>query len=427
MREDFLYHVWKFQKFKSNSVKTFEGDPIKVIHPGFQNELAGPDFFNAKVQIGDQLWAGNVEMHLKSSDWYFHQHEIDPNYDNVILHVVWENDVEIYRKDNSIIPTLILQDKVDDSIIEAYSELLERDHQKLNCENEFGNFSDFQVQHWLERLYFERLEVKSRLINQLLSETGNNWEAVLFILICRSFGLNVNAQSFMSMAQNLDFKVVQKLGDNLFSLEALFLGQTKLIKEVDQYGLDLQREFEYLKHKFSLENDYLQTPQFFRLRPDNFPTVRLVQLAALYYRRKHLFQDIIKANDLKGLRDIFQIEVSEYWKTHYNFGKNHAARRKGLTSKFIDLILINCIVPIKYCYNNFIGQEQDQAIQDLISGIDLEKNSLIDIYNELRPETAKNAMHSQALIQLRKEYCNMNRCLKCELGASLLRKSPKYI
>ncbi len=427
MREDFLYHVWKFQKFNNQSIKTSDGDNINIIQPGFQNALSGPDFFNSKIQIGEQLWAGNVEMHLKSSDWYFHSHEKDLSYDNVILHVVWEHDTEIYRKDNSIIPTLVLKDKVEESILEAYQLLLEKPHLALNCENDFKDFSEFQIRHWLERLYFERLESKSKLIAQLLAETGNNWEAVLFILLCRSFGSKVNGDAFQSLAQSFDFKIIQKLGFSQFSMEALLLGQAKLINGTYRYSLDLKKEYDYLNYKFSLENEFLKGPQFFRLRPDNFPTIRLAQLAAIYAQNRNLFQSIIQEKSLNEFYMLFDIRVSDYWKTHFNFGKSHKERKKKLTISFIDLILINCVVPLKHAYANYIGEENEQAIQDLISGIKVEKNSVISIFNELRPKTAKNAMDSQALLQLKNEYCNLNRCLQCELGASLLRKSPKYI
>jgi len=427
VKEDFLYHIWKFQKYDSEDLKTSEEEYLNILHPGIQNELSGPDFFNAKIQIDDQLWAGNVEMHLKSSDWYAHQHELDSNYDNVILHVVWEHDVEIYRKDNSIIPTLVLKAKVDKNIQEAYKNLLENSHLKLNCENDFENFSDFQIEHWLERLFFERLERKSNLIHDVLAKTGNNWEAVLFIILSRSFGSKINAEAFIVMAQNLDFKIVQKLSNNQFSLEALFLGQAGLIRNLDQYGLDLQKEYEYLKHKFSLENDFTLSPQFFRLRPDNFPTIRLAQLAALYSGKANIFQALMRAKDLNEIKDLLDLNISAYWKSHYNFGKGHKLKNKKLSAAFLDLIVINCIVPMKHCYFRFKGEKNEQSIQDLINSITAEKNSVISIFNELRPKVATTAMHSQALVQLKSHYCDINKCLHCELGASLVRKSPKYI
>ncbi|MBT8296114.1 MAG: DUF2851 family protein, partial [Gramella sp.] len=423
MKEDFLYHVWKFQKFNTDDIRTSEGDLIQVNHPGVQNDLAGPDFFNARVLIGEQLWAGNVEMHLKSSDWYFHRHETDTNYDNVILHVVWNHDAEVYRKDNSVIPTLILSTIVEENILKAYQKLILQEHLKLNCEQDFKYFSDFKIQHWLERLYLERLEAKSKLILNLLERTGNNWEAVLFIMLFRSFGLNINCDAFMACAQSLDFRVVQKITGH-FSLEALFLGYSGLIKSEDQYALELKKEYVFLKHKFNLKNEYLEAPQFFRLRPDNFPTIRLAQLAALYAEKKSIFQELMQAKNVDELKSSFNVSISEYWKTHYNFGNTHSYRDKGLTPGFIELLLINCVIPIKNCYLNYVGQQSDQSILDLISTLNVESNTIVKLFNDLRPDTANSAMDSQALLQLKKNYCNLNRCLECELGASLLRKSP---
>ncbi len=425
MKEDFLYHLWKFQKFNSEAITTTEGQSIQVLHPGMQNDRSGPDFFNAKVRIGEQLWAGNVEMHLKSSDWYFHGHECDENYDNVILHVVWDHDAEVYRKNDTVIPTLALSGKIEVGLLEAYQQLLIKDHAKLNCENDFAGFPDLILHHWLERLFFERLEAKSSQIWKLLEATGNNWEVVLYHMLFRSFGLNVNSNAFLACAQSIDFKYVQKSRSH-FYLEALFLGQSGLIKSEDKYALSLKKEYSFLKHKFGLANEFLERPQFFRLRPDNFPTIRLAQLAALYASRKNLFYDLVQSRNIHELRSLMDLNVSEYWRTHYNFGSSHQEKDKKLTSDFIDLILINCVVPLKYCYTKFLGNGEESSAQELISNITAEKNTVVRLFNDLRPNTARTAMDSQALLQLKKKYCNVNRCLECELGVTLMRKSPKY-
>ncbi|MDX1543701.1 MAG: DUF2851 family protein [Christiangramia sp.] len=427
MREDFLYHLWRFQKFDSEALKTSDGESLIILHPGSHNNLSGPDFFNAKVQIGEQLWAGNVEIHLKSSDWYLHGHETDANYDNVILHVVWEHDAEIFRKDGSVIPTLALRNKVNNAILNSYNELLEKKHLKINCEKDFAGFEDFELEHWLERLYFERLEKRSIQIEEIFSSTGNNWEATLFIMLSRSFGLNLNAEAFIAMASSFDFKVVQKLAGDRFLLEALFFGQCGIIKGEDKYALDLEKEYNYLKHKFSLNNAFLIQPQFFRLRPDNFPTIRLAQLAAVYSTKVNLFEQVITAKSLKDLYSLFEVEVSDYWTCHYNFGRPHSVRKKVPSRAFVDLVIMNCLLPLKDHYSKYMGQSNEDLIQELICTIPVEKNSVVEIFNELRPRTARNAMHSQALLELKKEYCDLDKCLHCELGASLLKKSPKYI
>ena len=427
MQEDFLHHIWQFQKYNSTRAFTSAGEAVAIIHPGIKNELSGPDFFNAKIQIGDQLWAGNVEIHIKSSQWYGHRHETDSNYDNVILHVVWEDDAEIYRKDGSAIATLSLEKLVEEDVFLVYRQLLEKKHLKINCEDSFSQFDDFQVKRWLERLYFERLERKSMIISEIFSKTGNNWEASLFILLFRSFGLNLNADAFMEIAQSIDFKIVQKLSGNQFLLEALFLGQAKLIKGNDKYAIELEKEYYYLQHKYTLQNEFLPSPQFFRLRPNNFPTLRLAQLAALYSQRSDLFTELMAVTEMKGFYDIFDLRLSDYWNTHYNFGKSHSLRRKKLSRNFLDLLAINCFIPLQYAYLNYIGKPDTELSLQFISEIALETNSTVSIFNELRPNTAINAMDSQGLLQLKKEYCDKNKCLECELGASLLRKSPNYI
>lgn len=426
MREDLLYHVWKFQKLDSDALISKAGEKIKVFHPGARNEQSGPDFFNARIQIEDQLWAGNVEVHIKASDWYLHHHETDSNYDNVILHVVWEQDVDIFRKDGSRVATLELMGKVDRQILDSYENLFGLKHSRINCEEEFARFSDFQIQHWLERLYIERLEHKSFSIAKTLEKTGNNWETTLFIHLFQGFGLNLNGEIFGAIAASIPFKYVQKLSNKLEGLESLFLGQAGLINGDDVYARQLAKEYEYLKHKFSLDNKYLPRPQFFRLRPNNFPTIRLAELAALYHKRQNLFSDIIRVQGMKELYDLFDIQVSEYWESHYNFGAQHSRRTKKLTKAFIDLLAINCLVPIKDYYGKYIGNGDEEKILQLISEIKAEKNSRVDLFNDLRPGTATSALESQAVLQLKNEYCDKNRCLHCELGASLLKGSAKY-
>ncbi|APG60074.1 DUF2851 family protein [Christiangramia salexigens] len=425
MREDLLYHIWKFRKFDSQGLKTTEGEPLQIIHPGFLNENSGPDFFNSRLEIGGQQWAGNVEIHIKASDWYVHRHECDPAYDNVILHVVWEHDAEIYRKDESAIPVMVVKDLIDSTILENYRLLLEKKPQKINCEKEFSGFSDFQIQHWLERLYFERLEEKSKAILEVWNRTGNDWEATLFIFLAKTFGLNQNGTAFSDIAHSLDFKILQKNSGDLLKLEALLLGQANLIDSEDTYALELKKEYEFLKRKYALNNEHLAKPQFFRLRPDNFPSIRLAQLAALYNNKRKLFKDIEITYSKDDLSNIFELEPSEYWQNHYNFGKPHSTRKKKLTKSFIDLLLINCIIPVKYAYN-LAGYPQDlEQIQELISSISAEANAVVDIFNFLKPNIAQNAMESQALVHLKKRYCDKNGCMRCELGTSLLNKSPK--
>ncbi len=424
MQEDFLHYIWNFKKFDFRRATTVDGQPVLILNGGTPNLNAGPDFFNARIQIGEQLWGGNVEIHVRSSDWYSHHHENDPNYDNVVLHVVWEDNIEIYRKDNSPIPTLELKDLTSPDTIKSYRELLLAPNAKwINCETEFGNFENFEIDNWLERMYLEKLEQKSEAIGNLLKESGNNWEEVLFRFLARSFGLKVNAGAFLSMAQSLDFTTVQKCQSSSLLLEALFFGQSGLLdkKNEDAYFQELKKEYDFLKRKFRLNNSGVERPKYFRLRPENFPNIRFSQLAFLYSGIPHLFSKIISLNSRGELQEIFRVETSVYWKRHYNFGKEHPSRVKKLSEDFIDLLIINTIIPLKFYYFRTIGTGDSQQILNLIQEIKAEKNSVIEKYNLLKPNTAVTALQSQALLHLKTEYCDKNFCLKCNLGAKLIR------
>ena len=248
-----------------------------VTSVGQHNFNSGPDFFNAKLQIGNQLWAGNVEVHIKSSDWFLHNHEQDKAYDSVILHVVWEHDTDVFRKDNTSIPTLQLRDFTNKAVLNNYEKLFSKNGKWINCENDFALVDDFVLINWLERLYFERLERKLETIKMLLEETKNDWEAVLFIMLAKNFGLKVNGESFYSLAKSIDFSVVRKSQSNLTAIEALLFGQAgMLVDDLEiAYYLQLQKEYQFLKQKFKLKNNGVLPIQFFRLRPPNFPTIRL--------------------------------------------------------------------------------------------------------------------------------------------------------
>ena len=424
MQEELLHYIWKYKKFDFTRAKTTDGEALVLIDSGLHNHNSGPDFFNARLKIGEQLWAGNVEIHLKASDWYFHGHETNPGYDNVILHVVWEEDVDVFRRDNSPIPSLVLKPLVSAEILENYGRLTSEE-KWINCEQDFGSFEDFQLKHWLERLFLERLEEKSKKIEELLRKSENDWEAVLFRMLSRNFGLNVNGDAFQSMAESFPFKVLQKNLQDQTRLEALLLGQAKMLAKGDQsaYFENLKREYSFQQHKYQLVNSGVIAPRHFRLRPDNFPGLRLVQLAAVYHRNHNLFTDLIAAKELTPVYELFNIEVSDYWKTHYNFGRAHRSRPKKLSKNFIDLLLINTIIPLKFAYSRYTGKPMEEELLELMQAVKPEKNSVVEKFEQLRPGTLQNALDSQALLQLKKYYCEKNRCLECALGSSLLQRS----
>lgn len=423
MQEDFLHYIWKHKKFNASALKTTKGEAVAIINLGQHNHNAGPDFFNGQLRINGQLWAGNVEIHIKSSDWYVHNHEKDAAYDNVILHVVWEHDTEIFRKDNTQIATVELKPYVDSGLLTNYQKLMQS-KSWINCESDFCNTNDFVLHNWLERLFIERLERKSNDISVLLKASNNNWEAVLFKMLAKNFGLKVNGASFLSLSNSFDFSILRKLRNNVLDVEALFFGQTSLLNEdcQDVYFLDLQKRYQFLKQKFSLQQQGITPLQFFRLRPPNFPTIRLSQLANLYTKEHGLFSKVISLQTKDEFYKLFSVETSEFWQTHYTFSKASKTSKKKLTKAFIDLLIINTIIPIKFSYAKANGKATESEVFGIISSLKLESNSITEAFLKLKP-MEKNALTSQSLIQLKTEYCEKNKCLQCAIGNSLIVKN----
>jgi hypothetical protein len=423
MQEDFLHYIWLHKKINALHLKTTQFESLEILSVGQHNINSGPDFFNAQLKIGGQLWAGNVEIHIKSSDWFVHNHETDKAYDNVILHVVWEHDTEIFRKDNSIIPTLELKQYLNQDVLKNYNKLFSAKNKWINCEADFTEIEGFILDNWLERVYFERLERKSKTINEFLQKSKNNWEAVLFLMLTRNFGLKVNGEAFFSLANSIDFAIIRKLQNNNQALESLLFGQAGLLEEDIQepYFLELQKEYQFLKQKFQLNNSLVTPIQFFRLRPQNFPTIRLSQLASLYYKNQNLFSKIIEIDTIDGFYKLFSVGASEFWKTHYTFQKTSKLSQKKLSKSFIDLLLINTIIPIKFSYAMHVNEEINETIIKLLQQIPSEKNSIVTAFNNLK-QVSKSALQSQALIQLKTEYCDKNKCLQCAIGNALIIK-----
>ncbi len=422
MKEDLLHYVWKHKLFFSDALKTAVGEKVTVFSTGTHNYNSGPDFFNAKIKIGAQLWAGNVEIHLKSSDWYVHNHEKDTNYDTVILHVVWEHDVEIHNSEEAIIPTLELQQFVSKALLLKYQKLFSKPQKWINCENDISSVDDFVISNWLERLYFERLERKSTVIYDLLEKTKFDWEAVLFQLLARNFGLKINANSFFDMATSLDFAVVRKQWTEQRQLESLFFGQLGMLNEdiEEQYFIDLKKEYNYQQKKYNLDVSTKNTVQYFRLRPTNFPTIRISQLANLYHLHQNLFSKLMQLESIDEIYDLFSVTTTAFWDTHYTFKKESPKRIKKLTKSFVDLLLINTIIPLKFVYLKHFGKLDESVILNLIQQLKPEKNSIIDKFNLLKIKS-KNAFETQALLQLKNEYCAKQKCLQCAVGNWLLK------
>lgn len=424
MREDLLHFIWKYRKLRLTVLYSSSNESVTIVDSGMHNHLSGPDFFNAKINIDGQLWAGNVEIHINSSDWYLHQHEKDANYDSVILHVVWSDDSSVFRKDGSEIPTLELKEYIAEDLLRSYQNLFDKKQKNfINCEKGIDKTDVFLIKNWLERMYFDRLESKSAFIFELLENSKNDWEQVLFIVLLKNFGLKINGEAFLSLSNHLDFSTVRKLQLEGQQLESVFFGMSHLLDDetiVDAYYQQLKKEYHYLKSKFSLSDIGVMKPEFFKLRPPNFPTIRLSQFANLYGVHQNIFDKIISANSLKELYLLFDVSASTYWNDHFTFGKPSKKRAKKLTKPFIDLLIINTILPLKFCHAKYFGNDVNENIVQIITKIGSEKNSIISNFKKHSVVSA-NAKESQALIQLYNNYCTKNKCLDCAIGSSLLR------
>ena len=423
MQEDLLHYIWKHKAFNTSQLKTTKGEAISINLLGQHNHNSGPDFFNSQLSIDSQFWAGNVEIHIKSSDWYVHNHETDKAYDNVILHIVWEHDTEIFRKDNSEIPTLELKHYVDKNLLDNYQKLMQS-KSWINCESYFPEIDIFLLNNWLELLFIERLEQKSEAIRDLLEASNNDWEAVLFKMLLKNFGLKVNGESFLSLANSLDFSVLRKLQNDVLDLEALLFGQANLLDTDTEeiYFLDLKERYKFLKQKFKLNNQGVLPVHFFRLRPSNFPSIRLSQFANLYSTEQNLFSIVIDLKTKEDYYKFFKKGVTDFWDTHYTFSKTSKKSKKLLTKSFIDLVIINTIIPLKFSYAKSQGKSIEEDLFQLIRQIKIEENSIVSNFKDLT-KIENTALNSQAFLQLKQQYCDKNKCLQCAVGNSLIVKN----
>ncbi len=423
MKEDFLHYLWKFKKFDTLNLRTTQQEQITIIKTGDYLELSGPDFFNAQIKIGEQKWAGNIEIHIKSSDWYVHGHEKDVAYENVILHVVWEHDTEIFGKNNVEIPVLVLKDYVSVETINNYQSLI-NPKSWISCEKQIAQIDEFVFKNWQERLFFERLERKSKFIYDLLEETNQDWEAVLFCLLARNFGLNTNGNPFLQIARAIPFSIIRKESFEVENLESLLLGTSGLLdfEKEDVYFKDLKIRYFYLLHKYQLDRVYTDPVEFFKHRPDNFPTIRLSQLASLYNKHHNLFSKTVTLKSVKDIYNLLNVSASLYWQNHYQFDKESPKKSKPLSKSFIDLLIMNTIIPIQFAYASIMGESIEEDLIALLHEVLPEKNSIIDKF-EYFGIPSKNAFDTQTLLQLKNEYCNQNGCLRCAVGMELLRNN----
>ena len=423
MNEDFLHYVWLYKMFSKVDFKTTGNEHLSIIKSGLHNKNAGPDFLNAQLKIDGQTWIGNVEIHLKASDWYLHNHEKDLNYDAVILHVVWENDVDIYMKNNKPIPTLVLKNFIDETVLNKYKNLFLAPTAWLPCKNAISTVDKFIFNNWKERLFFDRLERKSEEINTLLQQENNNFEAVLFQLLIKNFGLKVNGNSFLRLAQSVDYSVIKKLSFHTNQLAAILFGQAGFLEEDTEveYHKELRKDYDYLKHKFKLNHIPKNEFSFFRMRPNNFPTIRIAQLVALFHKHQNLFSKLIAIDNLEEFYELFTVVVNPFWQTHYNFDSISKKSPKKITTSFVDLLIINTIIPLKFLFQKSRGEVDEEFFLVLLKKMKPEKNSIISKFSEIGV-SSKNAFDTQALLELKNNYCAPKRCLECAIGNTILKR-----
>ncbi|MGE3823378.1 MAG: DUF2851 family protein, partial [Bacteroidia bacterium] len=392
-----------------------------IIKTGEHNQDAGPDFFNARLKIGNTTWAGNIEIHLKSSDWRKHLHNNNGNYNNLILHLVYENDEDIAHSGKPV-ATAELKDLIDKNLEYKYNQLLYA-KQWIPCANQLNTVSSFTINNWLERLLIERLERKAKTISSLLELNKNNLEETFYIFLARNFGMKVNAVPFELLAKSLPNSFLGKHKSSLFQVEALLFGQSGLLEKEfkDDYPNQLKKEYLFLQKKFSLQPIEGHLWKFLRLRPVNFPTVRIAQLALLIHNSSGLFSKIMEAQKADELRKLLNAETSDYWNTHYVFDKESPAQKKNLGTVAIDNILINSIVPFMFVYAGYKGIEdyKDKAVA-LLEQLNSEQNNIIEKFTELGLKSVQ-ASNSQSLLELKNEYCSFKKCLNCGIGISLLK------
>lgn len=405
-------------------LRTTTGKPVEVIDAGLPNTNAGPDFFNAKLKIDGTLWVGNVEVHTVASDWMRHGHDKDVAYDNVILHVAETVDCEVFRANGASVPQLQLS--CPESIRRHYTEL---SHVEIYppCYSILASLPKLTVHSWLSALQVERFEQKARVIAARLEHCNNHWEDVFFITLSRNFGFGLNGDAFEAWANHLPFRAIDKHRDNLFQVEAFFFGQAGLLDEElpdeDEYYRKLQKEFSYLQHKFELSAPMPATQwRFLRLRPGNFPHVRLAQLASLYYRERSLFSRIMEAETLEAVRKLLTVSTSPYWEEHFNFKKTSPRQEKQVGKNAQNLIVINTVIPFLYAYGL---HKADEALCEratrFLESLKAEDNHIIRHWSGAGLPVS-TAADSQALLQLQKEYCDKKDCLRCRFGFEYLRQ-----
>ena len=423
--EDFLHYVWQFRSFDNNDLRTADGENLKIVHQGFLNKNAGPDFNNGKIQLGETVWAGNIEIHIKSSDWLKHNHQSDVSYENVILHVVYQNDVEIKRIDGSVLPVLELKNRIADELIQKF-------------ENLFLTLTDFpciaQIQYvdkliidsFLSRTLIESFEVKSQQVIETLNVLNGNWDETFYRFMARNFGFKVNALPFELFSKAIPQQIYGKHKDHSLQIEALVFGSAGFLNDKfdEEYPNKLKMEFQFLQKKYNFKPIEVSIWKFMRMRPQNFPTIRLAQFAALIVKANHLFSKVMESTNIAELREMFDnLPVNEYWKTHYHFKKETVGVNIQIGKTSVDNILLNTVALFLFAYGKHTGTQFyiSRAIK-LLESLPGEQNAITNKFTSAGV-VMDSAFTSQAILQLKKQYCDQKKCLSCGIGIKILKQA----
>lgn len=422
--EDFLHYVWKFKLFDFKDLMTTDGQTLEVLSVGMHNLNAGPDFSNSRVRIGDTIWAGNTEIHLAASDWEKHNHTVDTAYDSVILHVVYRNDKTIQAPDGRALPTLELRNRIPADLYLRYHQLtLVNERRIIPCQASLKTVNSINLHNWLTRTLVERLDKKASAVIDALKSNQGDWETTFYQFLAANFGFSINVLPFELLAKSLPQNILAKHKNNALQIEALIFGQAGFLDEYyqDEYPQRLKNEYSFFRKKYQLSPIEKHLWKFMRLRPQNFPTIRLAQFASLIIQSQHLFSKVLEYKDVKAVRELFNnITVNDYWETHYRFDQESKPTSKNFGKASIDLLLINTVALFLFAYGRHHKQEQytDRSLA-LLESLPLERNHVVDDFEEMGIKV-KSAFESQALLELKNSYCNHKKCLQCGVGNHIL-------
>lgn len=425
MTEDFLYYIWQHRLFNALVLRTIADESLEIISPGIRNYHAGADFTQAIIKINNITWAGHIEIHCQSSDWLKHRHHENEKYKSVILHVVYESDVIISRDEKENFPVLELKNYISSELLERYHKL-RRSPSRLPCQYEIGSISPLQFDAWLSRLAISRIMRKEKKVFEIHRQCGGDWNEVLFTLLAHSFGFNVNEAAFELLAKSISYKQIKRHTSARLQLYALLFGQAGFLEEdalrCDDYYKILYDEYAFLKSKLQIVPIPLSIWNFLRLHPQNFPTIRLAQLSELLFCIPNLFDTLITHAHLFTTELLTRCVPDNYWKTHYHFGKESKIHSANIGKKTAELLQINMVIPVLFSYGSFMGETlyQERAIHSL-EEIPFESNYITRFYQK-QGFPSKNALHSQAILELHHRYCQRKKCLHCQIGNFILKK-----